>query len=42
MINHDRHFIDGKWCKAANADHTIVRDSATEDAFAKVMQPTNP
>lgn len=41
MIDHDSHFIDGKWCKAKNADHTIVRDSATEDAFAKVSHGTH-
>lgn len=36
MIDHDSHFIDGKWRKTTNADHTIVRDSATEDAVGKV------
>jgi aldehyde dehydrogenase (NAD+) len=36
MIDHDRHLIDGDWRAASNAAHTIVRDSATEEAIATV------
>ncbi len=36
MIDHDSHLIDGKWRKASNAAHNIVKDSATEEAIAKV------
>jgi aldehyde dehydrogenase (NAD+)/betaine-aldehyde dehydrogenase len=36
MINHDRHLIDGEWRATPAVAHTIVRDSATEEAVAKV------